>query len=678
MNQQELIQKELSDFKSNLTISTFDGFDTEIEKRLTQCEFYQNAKRKSQIKDRIIRHASIVYSIQHISNCKMYGVSFNGDWNKYYRGDNKLGFRPISRKFLEGVCGTGSATNQLLEVLSKDLDTTIVSKVSNQGESVCGESKSNHTNTTKRGKLKEIPSIIVSKVSNQGESVCGQECGGESKSNHTNTTKRGKLKEIPSIIVSKVSKSIFEMKKNGSGGRANNIFRINPYFLNRRHTDRIVDLKESDIKHITAQKIFAIDNYGMGLDVNYIEYKNLKNITLVSLDDARDFVIPMIGDDFRGEEITIQTIEEWMTKYEECYTSLVGIDTEPWKVSKKVGSLDRHYTPFQRIPAPIRNHILTLNRRVGVDVKSMHPNLLNALYNGSTTLADIIGYVVDDEVISFIDNYSREYDLNDSDFMKLMTGDVKRNLYNFLLSIGETQYTLVDIKIEFLSFFNKKISQAKESFLYPIFEEYAPDFLQFMNWIRSNNHKRMSDILFKLESTIMDKVIIYCDMNGIEVNGVHDEVVVDGERVDEVVAFCTRTLHEYGLDTDVSYERIEMKDNLLEFKQTIEIAPRESVYAENGIQITYEEFKEWFFKMEHHIMNDRNLDLIDDVDDIKTDDYKMKLIDIYTNMLQSYKMDTMSVKTCREVITTFLENELSSAMFYKKRLENARKLKGDK
>jgi hypothetical protein len=70
---------------------------------------------------RIISHASIIYSIIHISNFKVYSGSFNGKWDSYYTNDNKKGFRSLFRVLLKEVCNKGSNVKELIEAITYDI-----------------------------------------------------------------------------------------------------------------------------------------------------------------------------------------------------------------------------------------------------------------------------------------------------------------------------------------------------------------------------------------------------------------------------------------------------------------------------------------------------------------------------------------------------------------------------
>lgn len=118
------------------------------------------------------------------------------------------------------------------------------------------------------------------------------------------------------------------------------------------------------------------------------------------------------------------------------------------------------------------------------------------------------------------------------------------------------------VKLEHLSFFNKKVVQMKQS---PLFEYYTKKEPVMMQNIihdkifnteykhKSNKHKITSKRMFQLEVDIMTSVIEKLNYKGIHVLYVFDAIYSHSNDVTEVIDIMNQTTLEYGVKTLVKH-----------------------------------------------------------------------------------------------------------------------------
>lgn len=109
-----------------------------------------------------------------------------------------------------------------------------------------------------------------------------------------------------------------------------------------------------------------------------------------------------------------------------------------------------------------------------------------------------------------------------------------------------------EVKVEHLSFFNKKIGQMRKSLLYDYYETNEPDALQNIESDkRTNGYKITSRKLFKVEVDIMTHAIQRLNCENIEVLYVYDALLCEARNIDRVREVMNDSAIEFGVKTQV-------------------------------------------------------------------------------------------------------------------------------
>ena len=163
------------------------------------------------------------------------------------------------------------------------------------------------------------------------------------------------------------------------------------------------------------------------------------------------------------------------------------------------------------IPSWIRA-LITVNgsKLIELDYKTLHPNLVSTLYNGS-------GKNISHDIVS--------------------------------------KYLCIDrmtTKIEHLSFWNKRVNDMKKSKLFKYYSDNEREMLNnVINEKLSKGYKTTSKRLFKTEVTLMTKVIQQLNENGINAIYVYDALMVEPEN-EEIVKYLMNTIaKDMGINTTV-------------------------------------------------------------------------------------------------------------------------------
>lgn len=481
-------------YVSSHTITIPEGYITEVKKRLEQQVFYQSARRKRQIEDRIIRHAvaiaqSLLSSVTQCSDDS--GCSYRqiDDWETFYRFDKWHGFRTISKEFWDGICGKTKSETQLKNLLTSNF--TIL---------VSSEERANTTTIETSYNVEQ------------------------------DTTIGGTVRVYPPMI---------EMKRENESSRASNIFRLNPYFMRQKRMTTNV-LSPTDLQHITSQQEYMIKTYGVGHQINMIEARNMQDLKLCSTEEASAILEALKGQVYKdGELLDDSKIQELTDDY---YRAKRDIENGKFSFLKKAEN--RHYTPLQRVPRPIREHIAKLNSMREPDYKSLHPNLI---YSILMQTLDTEWFKLNGIDIDWL--YDRGFvpELSEESlcWIRKNAGNVKTNLSVYFT--GDVEKS----KKENLSYYNDKIRQMKYYHLHKVYEEHCPELVQFLQNVKRGNHKKMSTLLLKMESVLMGYIVVECDKRNIPVNGIHDSVMVPTESFDEVKALMNDLAQSVGLSSYV-------------------------------------------------------------------------------------------------------------------------------
>ena len=230
---------------------------------------------------------------------------------------------------------------------------------------------------------------------------------------------------------------------------------------------------------------------------------------------------------------------------------------------------------FTLMPSWIRRMIkIKGNVNVEVDYSCLHPNIVISLYGGTN-----------------------EY-LTHGDLGLAMTTDV--NI----------------IKVEHLSFFNKKIWQMKESPLHKYYEENEPNMLRNIiseKYSSEFNYKITSRRLFAKEVEIMTEVVDALNKEFIYVGYVYDALFchpLDANRVKEVMDSVILKLGvktTAKLSNDKKYIKVDA--NLINFDDRIRSMVLEKI--NNGTQVVFEDAVIEFDNI--HTYNDKVLRIYDEI-----------------------------------------------------------------
>lgn len=166
---------------------------------------------------------------------------------------------------------------------------------------------------------------------------------------------------------------------------------------------------------------------------------------------------------------------------------------------------------FTLMPAWIREQItVDGNKLVECDYIALHPNIAINLYGGSSTYLTH-GFVA-----------------------------------------NETGIDLKKVKVEHLSFFNKRWSDMKKSMLFEYYLRCEPDMLTRINRDKSEyGHKITSQKMFGVEVAIMNDVIMYLNTKDIHVLYVYDALLCEAKDFDLVSQTMNRIILEHGIKTNI-------------------------------------------------------------------------------------------------------------------------------
>jgi hypothetical protein len=108
------------------------------------------------------------------------------------------------------------------------------------------------------------------------------------------------------------------------------------------------------------------------------------------------------------------------------------------------------------------------------------------------------------------------------------------------------------VKIEHLSFFNKKVSQMEKSSLWHYYKKYEPDMLKSIISEKMDSqfkHKITSRLLFAKEVEIMTEVIRRLNEEGIFVGYIYDALFFDPENSEKIVSIMNDVAYDFKVFT---------------------------------------------------------------------------------------------------------------------------------
>lgn len=133
-------------------------------------------------------------------------------------------------------------------------------------------------------------------------------------------------------------------------------------------------------------------------------------------------------------------------------------------------------------------------------------------------------------------------------------------------SVAElTGIDLKDVKIEHLSFFNKKWDDMRRSQLFDYYSTNEPDMLaRIYHDKNEHGHKITSQKMFTVEVDIMSAVIRDLNAKGVYVLYVYDALMCEEKDRELVAQTMNRIILEHGVKTNVKVNMLEMDVNLVE------------------------------------------------------------------------------------------------------------------
>ncbi len=176
------------------------------------------------------------------------------------------------------------------------------------------------------------------------------------------------------------------------------------------------------------------------------------------------------------------------------------------------------------MPKFIRNEVLLEEEEmIEVDVTALHPN--------------IMAYVLKREIPSerkIIEEY--------------LEGDVHSKMAEYL---GVDRKT---VKTNFLSYFNDRNANLKKYEVNKFFEEKLPKSLRWIRNYKRANHKRMSKLLFKNETILMENIVREIHKNDLKCFSVYDAIYVPKSKGEQAYNIVNEVIKASGLNTDASME----------------------------------------------------------------------------------------------------------------------------
>lgn len=114
----------------------------------------------------------------------------------------------------------------------------------------------------------------------------------------------------------------------------------------------------------------------------------------------------------------------------------------------------------------------------------------------------------------------------------------------------KTGLNLADVKVEHLSFFNKRWDDLRKSPLYDFYTDTEIEMMTELYWDKlMNGHKSTSRKLFALEVQLMTEVITRLNSEGIYVLYIYDSVMCEPRHKDRVVATMNAVAFQMGIHT---------------------------------------------------------------------------------------------------------------------------------